>query len=71
MACSSFSQAGGLPATERNPLTTDLLVVDETSMVDVSLMHALLRAHPNQSSLIIVATLTNFRQSAQGWSCAI
>ena len=50
-----FQPGGGsFTRNERNPLTTDLLVVDETSMVDVSLMHALLRAHPNQSSLIIV-----------------
>jgi ATP-dependent exoDNAse (exonuclease V) alpha subunit len=37
-----------------NPLACDLLVVDETSMVDVPLMHSLLRALPNHASLIMV-----------------
>ncbi len=37
-----------------NPIECDLLVVDETSMVDVPLMHALVRAVPNQAALIIV-----------------
>ncbi len=36
------------------PLQGDLLVVDEVSMVDVPLMHALLRAHPADASLILV-----------------
>src|SRR5215471_2246751 len=48
------------PATERfnkneaHPLACGLLIVDETSMVDVPLMHSLLRAVPNQSGLILV-----------------
>ena len=37
-----------------NPLDCDLLIVDETSMVDVLLMHALLRALPKTSALIMV-----------------
>ncbi|MBN2507991.1 MAG: ATP-dependent RecD-like DNA helicase [Verrucomicrobia bacterium] len=39
---------------ERNPLACDLLVVDETSMVDVPLMHHLLRALPPHASLLLV-----------------
>ena len=39
---------------ESNPLECDLLVVDETSMVDVLLMHSLLRALPNHAALILV-----------------
>ena len=39
---------------EDNPLDCDLLIVDETSMVDVLLMHALLRALPRTSALIMV-----------------
>jgi exodeoxyribonuclease V alpha subunit len=35
-------------------LECDLLVVDETSMVDVSLMNALLRALPNRAALLLV-----------------
>jgi exodeoxyribonuclease V alpha subunit len=36
------------------PLDCDLLVVDETSMVDVPLMRALLRALPEQAALLLV-----------------
>ena len=36
------------------PLDCDLLVVDETSMVDVSLMHSLMRALPKDAALLMV-----------------
>jgi exodeoxyribonuclease V alpha subunit len=39
---------------EDKPLDCDLLIVDETSMVDVLLMHALLRALPKDAGLIMV-----------------
>src|SRR5205085_5603733 len=39
---------------ESNPLACDLLVVDETSMVDVLLMHSLVRALSNHVGLILV-----------------
>ena len=39
---------------EETPLECDLLVVDETSMVDVPLMRALLRALPERSALLLV-----------------
>ena len=45
---------GRFTRNESNPLACGLLVVDETSMVDVPLMHSLLRALPNQSGLILV-----------------
>jgi exodeoxyribonuclease V alpha subunit len=37
-----------------NPLAADLVVVDEVSMVDVVLMHQLLRAIPDQAALLMV-----------------
>ena len=37
---------GGFSRNEENPLDCDLLVVDETSMVDVPLMNALTKAIP-------------------------
>ena len=37
-----------------NPLAADLVVVDEASMIDVSLMHALLSAVPDNAALMIV-----------------
>ena len=39
---------------EDQPLDCDLLIIDETSMVDVLLMYALLRALPKTSGLILV-----------------
>src|SRR6516162_1138577 len=45
---------GRFSRNEAHPLSCGLLVVDETSMVDVPLMHSLLRAVPNQSGLILV-----------------
>ncbi|WP_247887682.1 SF1B family DNA helicase RecD2 [Azospirillum argentinense] len=47
-------QAGGFKRDETNPLDCDLLVVDETSMVDVPLMNALLRAVPGRAALLLV-----------------
>jgi exodeoxyribonuclease V alpha subunit len=39
---------------ESNPLECDLLVIDESSMVDVPLMHSLMKALPMRSGLILV-----------------
>jgi len=44
----------GFRRNKDNPLTGDLVVMDETSMVDVTLMNQLVRAIPDQASLIIV-----------------
>jgi len=45
---------GGFKRGEQNPIDCDLLVVDETSMVDVPLMRALLRALPEGAALLLV-----------------
>ena len=47
-------RTGAFRRTEEAPLDCDLLVVDETSMVDVPLMRALLRALPDQAALLLV-----------------
>jgi exodeoxyribonuclease V alpha subunit len=47
-------KGGGFRRDETNPLDCDLLVVDETSMVDVLLMHALVRAVPHKAALLVV-----------------
>jgi exodeoxyribonuclease V alpha subunit len=47
-------RTGQFRRTEEAPLDCDLLVVDETSMVDVPLMRSLLRALPKQSALLLV-----------------
>src|SRR3954452_9754429 len=45
---------GGFKRTDLQPLDCDLLVVDETSMVDVPLMRALLKALPESAALLLV-----------------
>ena len=45
---------GGFRRNEEHALDCDLLVVDETSMIDVPLMHALLKAVPDHAALILV-----------------
>jgi exodeoxyribonuclease V alpha subunit len=45
---------GGFKRDLDNPLECDLLVVDETSMVDVPLMASLVKALPNSAALIVV-----------------
>ena len=48
---------GSYGRNEANPLDCDLLVVDETSMVDVVLMSHLLRALPPQASLLLLGDI--------------
>ncbi len=50
-------KAGGFRKDQDNPLDCALLVVDETSMIDVPLMHALLKAVPNRAALLIVGDI--------------
>jgi exodeoxyribonuclease V alpha subunit len=50
-------RGGGFKRDGDNPLDCDLLVVDETSMVDVLLMHALLKAAPDRAALLIVGDI--------------
>jgi exodeoxyribonuclease V alpha subunit len=47
-------KTGGFRRGPDCPLDCDLLVIDETSMVDVLLMHALLRAVPDRAALLVV-----------------
>src|SRR5207247_541962 len=47
-------RTGGFRRDSQNPLDCDLLIVDETSMVDVLLMHALLKAMPNTAALLVI-----------------
>jgi exodeoxyribonuclease V alpha subunit len=50
-------KSGGFKRSAQYPLECDLLVVDETSMVDVLLMQALLRAVPDNAALLIVGDI--------------
>lgn len=50
-------KTGGFKRTTDKPLACDLLVIDETSMVDVPLMQALLKAVPDEAALLIVGDI--------------
>jgi exodeoxyribonuclease V alpha subunit len=50
-------KSGGFKRGDDNPLDCNLLVVDETSMVDVMLMQALMRAVPDKAALLIVGDI--------------
>ncbi len=50
-------KGGGFKRGDDHPLDCDLLVVDETSMVDVMLMQALMRAVPDKAALLIVGDI--------------
>ncbi|MQX37778.1 SF1B family DNA helicase RecD2 [Roseospira navarrensis] len=50
-------KAGGFKRGPDHPLECDLLVIDESSMVDVMLMQALLRAVPDTAALLIVGDI--------------
>ena len=47
-------RGGGFKRNLENPLDCDLLVIDETSMVDVLLMQAVLKALPRTAALFVV-----------------
>ena len=47
----------GFRRREDKPLHCDFLVVDESSMVDVTLMHSLLRAVPDHAALLLVGDI--------------
>ena len=50
-------KGGGFKRGDDNPLDCDLLVVDETSMVDVMLMQALMKALPDRAALLVVGDI--------------
>lgn len=50
-------KTGGFKRGSNNPLECELLVIDETSMVDVMLMQALMKAVPDHAALLIVGDI--------------
>jgi len=63
---------GGFKHGDDNPLDCDLLVVDETSMVDVLLMQALLKAVPGKAAMLSVGDVdqlpsTSFNPTRCPW----
>lgn len=50
-------KGGGFKCNADNPLECDLLVIDETSMVDIMLMQALMKAVPDAAALLMVGDI--------------
>ncbi|MFP3121176.1 ATP-dependent RecD-like DNA helicase [Rickettsia sp. R2] len=57
---------GGFKRNEDLPLLCDYLVIDEASMVDISLFHALLKALPHTSALLIVGDVDQLPSIGSG-----
>ena len=61
----SFAK-GGFVKNEKRPLSCDLLVVDEASMIDTILMYHLLKAVPSGATLILVGDVNQLPSVGAG-----
>ena len=57
---------GGFERNESNPLETDVIIIDEMSMVDITLMHALLKAVLAGTRLILVGDVNQLPSVGPG-----
>ncbi|MBW2092958.1 MAG: ATP-dependent RecD-like DNA helicase, partial [Deltaproteobacteria bacterium] len=57
---------GGFQKNEQEPLKCDLLIVDEASMIDVTLMHHLLKAVPSGATFILVGDVNQLPSVGAG-----
>ena len=60
---------GGFVHGSDNPLDCDLMVLDEVSMVDMSLMASTLKALPNTSALVLVGDVDQLPSVGPGCAC--
>jgi exodeoxyribonuclease V alpha subunit len=63
-------RAGGFSRGAQRPLEGDLLVADEASMIDVSLLHRLLQAVPEQAHLLLVGDVDQLPSVGPGFALA-
>ena len=59
-------QKGGFQKNEESPLECDLLIVDEASMIDIVLMHHLLKAIPPKATFILVGDVNQLPSVGPG-----
>lgn len=52
-----YSPAGGFGRDQENPLEGDVLIVDESSMIDILLLYSLVKAVPSSMRLILVGDI--------------
>ncbi len=60
------AQSGGFQKNEKNPLNSDLLIVDEASMIDTVLMYHLLKAVPSGATVILVGDVNQLPSVGAG-----
>ena len=63
-------KTGGFRKNEESPLDCDLLVVDETSMVDVVLMNSLLKAVADHTAVLFVGDIDQLPPVGPGQALA-
>ena len=61
-----FSPSEGFKRDQTNPLSGDALIIDESSMVDIMLMHSLLKAVPTSMRLILVGDVAQLPSVGPG-----
>ena len=59
-------QKGSFRRNEKSPLPCDLLIVDEVSMIDIVLMHHLMKAVPTGATLILVGDVNQLPSVGPG-----
>lgn len=57
---------GGFKRNRKNPLQVDLLIIDESSMIDTSLMYSLLKAIPSYARVIFVGDINQLPSVGPG-----
>ena len=57
---------GGFKKNEGNPLSADLIIVDESSMIDTLLMYHMLKAVPSHAHLILVGDINQLPSVGAG-----
>ncbi len=61
-----MEETTGFEHNEQNPLETDVIIIDEMSMVDISLMYALLKAVAEGTRLILVGDVNQLPSVGPG-----
>lgn len=59
-------KGGGFKRNRESPLDCDLVIVDEASMIDTSLMYSLLKAIPNHARVILVGDINQLPSVGPG-----
>ncbi len=59
-------QKGGFQKNETAPIDCDLLIVDEASMIDILLMHHLLKAIPGRATFVLVGDVNQLPSVGAG-----